>query len=225
MNVFEKIGRWLTPYKYTFDEVVEIETKEKNRKKRKVVKNRRPILAEKEQKELSDLLERGEIGIDVILINQEMTKEAALDRLMKSATHNAYFIHTEKHHQLAVKFEKGSAWRFYERSNNRRAKLKPLVQYREKGKSDKTHLIPIGFHGSENDERLLVDFDSKINRYDLKKFEEYISNANATDEVLWFVDIVRQDDETVVWKACVWDNQGHVIKEQEFHDKNKFIWR
>ncbi|MDN8777075.1 hypothetical protein Q0M62_15170, partial [Staphylococcus aureus] len=69
MNVFEKIGRWLTPYKYTFDEVVEIETKEKKRKKRKVVKNRRPILAENEQNELSDLLERGEIGIDVILIN------------------------------------------------------------------------------------------------------------------------------------------------------------
>lgn len=228
MNIFERLGRWLTPYKYAFDEieikVPEEQSKKVNRKK-KIKKNARPTLDETAQKELSDLLNRGEIGVNIVNINEVMTNETALERLIFSGSHNGYFIHTDSHHQLAIKFEKGSTWKYYERSNKRRSKLRPLIEYKEKGKSDKTHLIPVGFHGSENDERLLIDFDSTINRTELRKFEEYIGDVNAKEDVLWFIDIKRQCDESVIWDATVWDILGNVIKQASFHDKNQFRWR
>lgn len=230
MNIFERIGRWLTPYKYAFEEEEYHEKSKVNKNKdskkiQKVSKNKRPSLDEASQKELSDLLSRGEIGVKIVNINKIMTIETALERLQFSGSHNGYFIHTDTHHQLAIRFEKGSTWKYYERSNKRRSKLRPLIEYKSKGNSDKTHLIPVGFHGSENDERLLIDFDSTINRTQLRKFEEYIGDVNAREDILWFIDIQRQLDDSVVWNAIVWNNSGNVIKQASFHDRSKFMWR
>lgn len=228
MNIFERIGRWLTPYKYAFEDKDMVEYKVPKKAtvaRRERLKTKRQEIDEEAKKELSDFLERGEIGIKVVDINNIMSKEDAYIRLKSSDSHIGYFIHTDNHHQLAVRFEENSAWKYYERSNKRRVKLRPLIEYTKKGSSDRTHLIPIGFHGSENDECLLIDFNSTINRQNLKKFEEYVSGVNEKSEVLWFIDIVRQNDDSVIWNAVVWDEDGRIIIEDQFHDKNKFRWR
>ncbi len=226
MNIFERVGRWLTPYKYAFDKE-EYHQVEKSSRRAKLSSNKKqekdmPVM---KQEELSDFLERGEIGVSIVNIKEIMDEKSALERLLHSSSHNGYFIHTEEHHQLAIRFRKGSAWNYYERSNKRRVKLKPLIEYKEKGLSDKTHLIPVGFHGSENDERLLIDFDSTLNRKHLKKFEDYIAKINEKSDVLWFINIVRQQDDTMIWNASVWNEHGDVIKRESFHDKNKVRWR
>src|SRR5699024_12125259 len=59
----------------------------------------------------------------------------------------------------------GSGYTFRERDVAARGLLKPLIYPRDQGKPfDRTHLLPIGYHGSENDERLLVGWDSDANR-------------------------------------------------------------
>lgn len=153
-----------------------------------------------------------------------MTEKDALNRLNISQSEIAYYCHEDNHHQIAVKFNKGSAWKYHARNESKRKQLKPIIEHRKKGKGDKTHLIPVGFHGSENDERLLVRFDSKINKGALKKAEEYISNINMKEPILWFVDIEKQDDETAIWYMTVWDDKHNILIQQSFHDYNKFIW-
>lgn len=85
-------------------------------------------------------------------------------------------------------------------------------------------MIPIGFHGSENDERLLVGFHGKINKGKLKTLEEYVTNVNSNEPILWFVDIRRQPDQTAIWNATIWDEEHNLIADESFHDKSKFVW-
>lgn len=90
---------------------------------------------------------------------------------------------------------------------------------------DRTHVIPIGYHGSENDNRLLVGFNSKLNRKDLRDFEIKVSKLNDEMTILWFVSIDRQPDDSAIWYATIWDEKGNILMEDQFHDKDKFVWK
>lgn len=57
-----------------------------------------------------------------------------------SGLYIAYYYHSKDRRQIAVLFEPQSGYRYYKRNSS---------------KWDKTHLISLGFHGSENDPRLL----------------------------------------------------------------------
>ena len=41
---------------------------------------------------------------------------------------------------------------------------------------------------------------------------------------MWFVDIVKQSDDTAIWNMVVWDEECNIISQKSFHDKNKFSW-
>ncbi|WP_394524211.1 hypothetical protein ACF0HT_13530 (plasmid) [Staphylococcus xylosus] len=229
MNVVLKtvynIDKWIRPYAYIHEGKIEKATvKSKPKKVNNKGKKKRPVLTPEEEKAKKEFLKTGAIGVDLVTINGVMTENKALERLSNSASSVAYYCHESGHHQIAVKFDKGSAWKYHERNEGKRKKLKPIIEHQKRGLGDKTHLIPIGFHGSENDERLLVRFDSKINRGKLKKSEEYVSKINIDEPILWFVDIVKQDDKTAIWYMTVWRENGDIILQKSFHDKNKFIW-
>lgn len=229
MNVVLKtaynIDKWIRPYAYIHeDKVAKTTVKSKPQKVVKKGKRKRPTLTPEEEKEKREFLKTGAIGVDLVTINEVMTEEKALNRLNNSASSIAYYCHELGHHQIAVKFDKGSAWKYHERNEGKRKKLKPIIEHKKEGLGDKTHLIPIGFHGSENDERLLVRFDSKINKGELKKAEEYVSKINIDETILWFVDIVKQVDETAIWYMTVWGEDRNIILQKSFHDKNKFRW-
>lgn len=219
------IGKWVAPYKYHFeDETLNEEISEGKRRKQKFKGRNKPKLSVQEEKAKKEFLETGAIGIDIITINEVLNDSTALTRLNRSKSGVAYYCHTENHHQIAVKFDRGSAWKYHARNDAKRKKLEPIIEHKIKGRGDKTHVIPVGFHGSDHDERLLVRFDSKINKGVLKKTEEYVANINNDEPILWFVDIVKQNDKTVVWNCTVWDERNNIVTKERFHDKNKFIW-
>lgn len=229
MNVVLKtaynIDKWLRPYAYIHETKTEKKPVEKDTGKVAIKgKNKKPILTPEEEKAKREFLKTGAIGVELVTINEVMTEEKALKRLNNSASSIAYYCHELDHHQIAVKFDKGSAWKYHERNDSKRKKLKPIIEHKKRGFGDKTHLIPVGFHGSENDERLLVRFDSKINKGELRKAEEYVSKINADETILWFVDIIKQEDETAIWYMTVWRNNGSIVIKKSFHDKNKFRW-
>lgn len=43
---------------------------------------------------------------------------------------------------------------------------------------DRTHIVPIGFHGTESDNRLLVGWNSNQNRVQINKFEKKVRKFN-----------------------------------------------
>lgn len=281
MSIFERIGRFLFPYRYAFDdenpeprnyaELIERKHAEKQKKlnemkkkgvepftfkgwfekligKHKDVPGTTDRTEDKPPEPPDDVstvekeaerhasavdkddnleaVERGELGIDIVEISAPMDTESACQRMKDSGSHIAYYYHDKDFHQLAVRFEPDSGWRYYpdERDHAARKKLKPLLFPRSIGPFDRTHVIPVGFHGSENDNRLLVGFNSDINRNALQAFENKVKKYNTKNTVMWFVDIQRQPDGSAKWHAHVWDDKQQEVISQTFHDKDKFIW-
>lgn len=269
MGIFERIARWLMPYKFIHDDNPEPrnrqerierrhalrEAKRKERVKAEILKNNPSLKGDsqalekavstkvpdtppkietpptadiptgkKATKQASDAIKRGKLGVTIVNVSSAMKNEDALDRMQKSNTHIAYYFHDRNYHQIAVKFEPKSAWRFYERDDLARKKLKPLLYPKADRPFDRTHVIPIGFHGSENDNRLLVGFNSDINRHALNEFEKRVKRINETKTVLWFVSIEKQADGSALWHAEVWDRHGKTLMSRKFHDKDVFVW-
>ncbi|PTK46096.1 hypothetical protein BUZ69_07990 [Staphylococcus saprophyticus] len=165
------------------------------------------------------------LGLEMVDLSSDLNNEKALAMLQASEPRVTFYWHDDTQHQIAVKFDKNGIKEEYKpRSNKERRQLEPLITPYRVENTDRTHVIPIGYHGSENDQRLLIRFDSHINQVKLKNFEEQASKINKKQPILWFVDIQKQDNDSVKWYASVWDEQGKVILQKMFHDKRKFKW-
>ncbi|MBZ5280819.1 hypothetical protein QCE96_08195 [Staphylococcus aureus] len=219
VNIFKAINKWFRPYLYD-NEIIEEKKQIKNTKKR--VKKTKLTKSDKKPTEI-DAVMRGELGVKIITMNRELNKESAFDRLDKSDSHVAYYYHSSERHQLAVKFEPKSGFRYYKRNASKLKAFKPFV-YPIGKPYDKTHLIPVGFHGSESDPRLLIGWNSKLNRGDIRKLESKVININKDYTVLWFVDIEMQNNGSAKWTSTVWFEDGELLDEKVFHDKDKFHW-
>lgn len=175
-----------------------------------------------------DVFEFGkdELGVKMMDVSEPFDEADAFDTMSKSASNLAYFYHDDNYHQIAVKFKKGSRKTHYQKRDDvARKQLKPLLFPNSNQPFDRTHIIPIAYHGSENDNRLLVGFNSKINRQDLRDFEIEVSHFNDKQTILWFVSIDKQPDTSAIWYATVWDTKGNILIEDSFHDKDPFTWK
>lgn len=224
-NITKSIGKWLMPYKYVFEEEEIVQHSSKKKRKKQNFKGRlRNKLTIEEEKEKKEFLNSGAIGINIVSLSEQLKTEEVLTRLSRSKYNVGYYNHDDHTHQLAIKFEKGSAWKFYQRNSGKIKSLNPMLGHKSKIGTDKTHVIPLGYHGSENDERLIVGYSSKINRGPLKKAEDYIANINHTENILWFVDIEKQKDLSAIWNMTVWDEAHNIILKESFFDKGPFYW-
>lgn len=219
MNVLRAIHRWIEPYKY--DNEIKQPTKQQSSKK-KAVKVSKLTKKDKQPTEL-DAVNRGELGVKIITLNNQLDSNTAFEKIDQSYSHIAYYHHSKDRHQIAVKFEPASGFRYYKRNDLKRKKFNPLI-YPKYGSSDKTHLIPVGFHGSENDPRLLIGWSSKLNRGEIKKHEEKIITINKDYTVLWFIDIKKAENDSAYWTSTVWFEDGSLIDQKKFYDKDKFHW-
>ncbi|HAQ9551437.1 TPA: hypothetical protein IYF59_000069 [Enterococcus faecium] len=209
MIIISSFLRWLTPYKYT-DEIVE------KRAKKKVKKT---MLTPKE------MLDRGILGVKVLEVNQPFELDNARDRLLRAEVGVAYFYHDKSKHQIAIKFNPKSAWRYQARDDLKRRKLKPMLYPEGKEAFDRTHIVPIGFHGTESDNRLLVGWNSSQNRVQINKFEKKVRKFNDRKIILWFANIQKQPDGTAKWEAVIFDEDGKKVMSEVWHDKAKFVWQ
>lgn len=212
MNVIEHFLRWLTPYKY--DDIGTKPSKKNNEKENK-----------KEQEiNAKEHVEKGLLGISISNMAEPLELKKAKERLLACPDDKGYFIHTHEKHQLGVRFAPDSAFRYQHRSDSVRKKLKPLIYPLSKVSYDRTHLIPIGFHGSESDDRLLVGWNSELNRGQMNEWEKNVKKYNKKNTILWFVDIERNNDDSVTWKAIIWNDKGKKVMDAEWTDDSKFVW-
>ncbi|MCH4401729.1 hypothetical protein MKR48_08440 [Staphylococcus haemolyticus] len=220
MNIFRAINRWVRPYMYD-DEIVEPKKERKTTKKK--VKVSKITKEDKKPTEL-DAVSRGELGVRIITLNEQLDEDSAFQRLDKSHSHIAYYFHSHNRHQIAVRFEPQSGFRYYKRNEQKRKSFKPLL-YPMYQRFDKTHLIPVGFHGSESDPRLLIGWSSTLNRGGIKKHEDKVTNINQAHTIYWFVDVEKhRDSGGAYWTSTVWFEDGELLDKKKFYDKSKFHW-
>lgn len=201
-------------------------TTKKSSSKEEAVVNQERLEKIRRLREDSLTKKKPKLGLSMVDLSYRLNNDSALELMQASEERTAYYWHDETAHQIAVKFkEQGMKDEYKIRDGAERRKLKPLIRPIQKEEYDRTHVIPIGYHGSESDKRLLIGFNSRINQVYLKRFEEQVAELNKTNAILWFVNIKREADESVKWYATVWNEAGDKLAEKTFHDKHRFVWK
>src|SRR5699024_3254148 len=128
MPVFESIDRWLRPYRYHFEDEKLIEFKEQQKRKKKNIKQKsKRKLSTEEQKKTNEILLRSGLGVELTTVNHIINKACALRMVIRSSHNIGFYYHDDKYHQPAIKFKEKSTWKYKERNEGKRKKLKPLV--------------------------------------------------------------------------------------------------
>lgn len=136
----------------------------------------------------------------------------------------AWFYHDENVHQIVAHLAPGSGYTFRERDDAARGRLKPLIYPRDQGKPfDRTHLLPIGYHGSENDERLLVGWDSDANRGPFMHFE---SKQKRRKVPIYWLTFITKTKRGARWSFMIYDAVSLQLIDELHHEmRNKFTWK
>lgn len=121
-----------------------------------------------------------------------------------------WFYHDAAHHEIGAYLPKDTAFNFTERSDEERSELKPLVYPRMNVAYDRTHLIPFGYHGIENNNALVIGWSSSHNRNELRNFEIEMNQKNKTKDLVWFTYVTRKP-EYGVWTYKVFDAKSREI--------------
>lgn len=141
----------------------------------------------------------------------------------KPSRNRIWCYHDKNVHQIVAHFTPGSGLIFKTRDNAARRELKPLIFPTNKGAFDRTHLIPIGYHGSENDPRLLVGWDSDANRKQFNDFEQV--QKRRKNPVYWLTFITRKPW-GARWHYMVYDVKTEQLLDELVHDyKAELVWK
>lgn len=140
---------------------------------------------------------------------------------------HVYAYHDGDRHQVIGHFVPGSGMLYKTRDNAARGRLDPLIYPTNEDGSklvfDRTHLIPIGYHGSENDPRLLIGWDSKANRGPFQNFE---SKQKKRKKPIYWVTDVRRTPTGARWSYRVYDVETRELLDELEHEMNtRFVWR
>lgn len=118
-----------------------------------------------------------------------------------------WFYHDATRHEICAFLPKGTAFLHKGRDDERRAELKPMLYPKADKAYDRTHLIPYGYHGSENNPALVVGWDSDQNRKDLREFEIKVNNINKSKAIYWFTLLERRPTHAT-WEYRIFDAES-----------------
>lgn len=134
-----------------------------------------------------------------------------------------YTYHDATKHQVFAHFGPGDGFAYSGRSDVARKKLTPLVYPKQAVPFDRTHLIPIGYHGSEKDSRLLVGWDSATNRGLFADFEK--KQKKRTKPIYWLTSVTKNAS-GALWEYKIYDvDSGELVDSVEHQLNAEFIWK
>lgn len=226
MSLYVTIRQWFQPYwKPTPDEL-----KDKNYQKPKSEKlydklessigqdkilkifkkfsdnkeNHKKLKRQKDNQIIDD--EHPELMMRILQANKPLDNVMSAAQIPKQDT--MWYYHDSNRHQIYAHLMPGTGFRVgsEERSDTERAKLKPKLRPMKSAfydePYDRTHLIPFGYHGSENDPRLVVGWSRAENRNGLMEFEARAKKIKKP--ILWLTDI-RKLQYGAAWRYVVLD--------------------
>jgi hypothetical protein len=205
-----KIDLWFNPYKY--DEAgIDALNAFHNPKERVKGMTRQAVVD-------SDM-----IALKIDTVDKPIVLSEGIAQLGSKPFDNGIYFHNEQYHQFLIKYDTKSGKRYQARNGNKRRNSKKGLKIYPKNveKYDLTHINSIGFHG---DETFCIGFDSRLNQDDMNRFEEKVRSVNNKQPIYWFVDIQRQPDYSVVWRATIVTLDGEILLQETFHDRSNFYW-
>lgn len=213
LTIFQYIDRWFNPWKYDNEAFEAIEAYKNPSKRTKGKTAQEVVDSNFTALRLRDQDKPFTAGEGVVLLKDEPWD-------------NGLYHHDFDVHQVMTKYDTNSGKRYQARNGSKRKKIKDkLLLYPKKVEVfDMTHVQNIGFHGTDDDIKMLVGWDSNQNRQDMRKFEEKVIEINKQQPIYWYVSIELQSDFSAIWKSEVYNIDGEILLEQTFHDSSSFRW-
>lgn len=228
-SIVSKIRRMKNPYFDWYDD-------HEKEVKQKVIENN------------SDLVARNVNPLPIITRETHFMNLASLESLPSSS--EMWYFHNKQVRMTLAKVEVGMAERFdgknnggkSVRPNEKRNGLKPDIYptywFENRNQKDmpsnsglpknlwvdRTHLLPVGLHGQEDDHRLLVMWSSSQNRKEMRNFEQKVKKLKHP--VYWMT-MIRREEFGVSWHYRVFDTddlETPIMKLDLNWEVEKLIW-
>ena len=220
---YVKLRQWFQPY-YRYTGKVKIKsTGQKSTPKTQTAKKQ---VAKKQAQRQEPVQEKAPIP-PFTLVGYPARLDNVMNFKKLPSPGHVYAYHDGDRHQVIGHFVPGSGMLYKTRDNAARGRLDPLIYPTNDDGSklvfDRTHLIPIGYHGSENDPRLLIGWDSKANRGPFQNFE---SKQKKRKKPIYWVTDVRRTPTGAHWSYRVYDAETRELLDELEHEMNtRFVWR
>jgi len=132
------------------------------------------------------------------VLNYPKSLDNAIKLKTKPKKNRIWVYHDKDRHQLFAHLDVRSGFKCKTRNDELRRNMVPWIKPKVKKKYDRTHVLPIGYHGSDGDPRLIIGWDSEHNQNELKNFE--FRNKKRDEPIYWFTDI-RKDKYGATWSS------------------------
>ena len=90
-----------------------------------------------------------------------------------------------------------------------------------KGSVHRTHMLPFGYHGLENDERLVIGWSGEANVGPFNEFEQRMKKLK--EPIYWMCSVERMKY-GARWRYIVFNEQMKMIDSLEHIMKTEFVW-
>lgn len=176
----------------------------------------------KKKKEKSISTHGDELGLHLRKVKMPLTEAYKWDK--QPEVGECWTFHNGQYHQLYACLAPQSGFAFKERSNEARRQTKLHIGPKDnkRGRVHRTHMLPIGYHGSENDERLVIGWLGNDNVGPFNEFEQRMKKLPV--EILWLTSI-EHFSWGAKWTYKVFDAKSkQLIDSLEATMKEDFNW-
>jgi len=158
------------------------------------------------------------------VLNYPKSLDNAIKLKTKPKKNRIWVYHDKDRHQLFAHLDVKSGFKCKTRNDELRRNMIPWIKPKVKKKYDRTHVLPIGYHGSDGDPRLIIGWDSEHNQNELKNFE--FRNKKRDEPIYWFTDI-RKDKYGATWSYKIYSVKTKKLIDSLTlrMDKTQFMWR
>ena len=199
LNLYQRIRKWIQPYW--------------NPKPKKKKKPR--------DKSFST---RGK-ETELIFVESKRPLTRAFEFEKQPKIDECWTYHNSHLHQIWCHLAPGTGFRYTtdQRSNEERRltnlSIRPVLKV--KASIHRTHMLPFGYHGLENDERLVIGWSGEANIGPFKEFEQKIKKLK--EPIYWMCSVERMKY-GARWRYIIFNEQMKMIDSLEHIMKTEFVW-
>ena len=199
LNLYQRIRKWIQPYW--------------NPKPKKKKKPR--------DKSFST---RGK-ETELIFVESKRPLTRAFEFEKQPKIDECWTYHNSHLHQIWCHLAPGTGFRYTsdQRTNEERRLtnlcIRPVLKV--KGSIHRTHMLPFGYHGLENDERLVIGWSGEANIGPFNEFEQKIKKLK--EPIYWMCSVERMKY-GARWRYIIFNEQMKMIDSLEHIMKTEFVW-
>lgn len=199
LNLYQKIRKWIQPY---------WNPKPKKKKKPRT----------------KSFSTRGK-ETDLIFVESKRPLTRAFEFEKQPKFDECWTYHNSHLHQIWCHLAPGTGFRYTseQRSNEERRLtnlcIRPVLKV--KGAVHRTHMLPFGYHGLENDERLVIGWSGEANIGPFNEFEQKIKKLK--EPIYWMCSVERMKY-GARWRYMIFNEQMKMIDSLEHIMKTEFVW-